>query len=76
MAAVPKKAKLVEPVIAEETKLVDSINPFDRTFEDKKKPLVGSISYGLRYLRKKDGSTSLQEGVNDVWTDVPMVIEK
>ena len=37
---------------------------------------VATISLGLRFLRKKDGSTILQEGVNDVWTDVPMVVEK
>ena len=37
---------------------------------------VATVSFGLRFLRKKNGSTILQEGVNDVWTDVPMVIEK
>ena len=37
---------------------------------------VATVSFGLRFLRKKDGSTILQEGVNDVWTDVPMVVEK
>lgn len=37
---------------------------------------LGIISYGLRYLRKKDGSMVLQEGVNEVWSDIPMVIEK
>lgn len=35
-----------------------------------------TVSLGLRFLRKKNGSTILQEGVNDVWTDVPMVVEK
>jgi len=36
---------------------------------------VATVSFGLRYLRKKDGSMSLQEALNDVWIDVPMVIE-
>lgn len=35
-----------------------------------------TISLSLRFLRKKNGSTILQEGVNDVWVDVPMVVEQ
>ena len=34
------------------------------------------FSLSFRYLRKKDGSTVLQEGLNDTWTDVPTVVEK
>jgi hypothetical protein len=37
---------------------------------------AATLSLALRFLRKKDGSTILQEGVNDVWADVPMVVEK
>jgi hypothetical protein len=44
------------------------------------KPAVKSapaqFSLSFRYLRKRDGSTVLQEGLNDVWTDVPTVVEK
>lgn len=35
-----------------------------------------TISFGLRFLRKKNGSMILQEGVNGVWVDVPMEIEQ
>ena len=35
-----------------------------------------TISFGLLFLRKKNGSMILQEGVNGVWVDVPMEIEQ
>jgi hypothetical protein len=37
---------------------------------------AAQFSLSFRYLRKKDGSTVLQEGLNDTWTDVPTVVEK
>lgn len=41
-----------------------------------KETAPAQFSLSFRYLRKKDGSTALQEGLNDVWTDVPTVVEK
>ena len=41
-----------------------------------KETAPAQFSLSFRYLRKRDGSTVLQEGLNDVWTDVPTVVEK
>ncbi len=40
------------------------------------KTAPAEFSLSFRYLRKKDGSTALQEGLNGEWTDVPTVVEK
>ena len=41
-----------------------------------KETAPAQFSLSFRFLRRKDGSTFLQEGLNDVWTDVPIVVEK
>ena len=41
-----------------------------------KEAAPAQFSLSFRFLRRKDGSTFLQEGLNDVWTDVPTVVEK
>ena len=64
---IKKATKAVEPTSQETV----TSNPADVNLPT----ATPMVSFGLRYLRKKNGSMILQEGVNGVWTDVPMEIE-
>ena len=71
-----KAKKVAKPVLANQ---LTSTRPPPPEVAVTTAPAVmpaATLSLALRFLRKKDGSTMLQEGVNDVWTDVPMVVEK
>jgi hypothetical protein len=65
-------------MIKKTNKTIDKIAAINDKGEEKSADLgdLPTISLSLRFLRKKNGSTMLQEGVNEVWTDVPMVVEQ
>jgi hypothetical protein len=66
---IKKTTKAVEPASKEASKIVYE-------YPNESLPPAPMVWVGLRFLRKKNGSMILQEGVNGVWVDVPMEIEQ